>query len=645
MRYSTSVPHSMDYFDRLVQIAAIASIGAYLICEIYSLDVWWHVVIGEDILDRLSVPTSDRFAAAALGRHYHDSHWLYQVVLAVAHRIAGMVGVELVTVALWIVVLFYVYKSISRWVSPSTSYILLFLAAMASSERFIPRPEIVTYVMVAIFYNRLQEGRYKKPRDIILLAILQILWTNSHGLFVIGPFLAGCYWVAELVRRLRGNVSEFPLISRLLVVLIFVTLLTPYGISNWYYAFLLFTEVGPNAPRLLKTIDELRPTFGLAARSAPAFWFYITFLISIALTTILLLFRWRINSARLIITIGMFLASLAARRNMALFVLVAAPFLSENIRYLVPKQIKGYRPMIIVMATAMSLWGWYAISGNYYLMMQIPARFGLGATPSFFPHALPDFLKRIGFSGQVLTSNGLAGFYLYHSYPERLPLTDGRWEVYDQEIFYFIDSALVDPLVWQRLVSLYDIQGILLGHRSYEGKIILPKLRQDPKWRLIYYDHAASFWIRSDLPGISPAVSLLPDAKLPSTPQRIEDCWILSRFLRHMDSPELEIKNLQQALLFGQNTEMILEKIGSLQIKLGKLDDAEETFQRLISEYPNNVIAINELSLIAFNNGELKKATFLLLLGLKRHPDNLDLKANYSKIIDAMRQSTGKEQQ
>jgi MSHA biogenesis protein MshN len=108
-----------------------------------------------------------------------------------------------------------------------------------------------------------------------------------------------------------------------------------------------------------------------------------------------------------------------------------------------------------------------------------------------------------------------------------------------------------------------------------------------------------------------------------------------------MDSPELEIRNLQQALAFGQHTEMLLEKIGTTQVNLGKLKDAEETFQKLINRYPDNATAINELAFIAFNQGDLKKAEMLLRRGLKRHPDNPDFKANYERITEAMRQSLG----
>lgn len=627
--------------ESLIRIVAILSIGSFLICEIYDLDVWWHIAIGRDIISGLAVPTKEHFAAAALGRHYHDSHWLFQVLLAAAHEVAGMVGVELVMIGLWSVTLFYVYRSMSRWVSTSTSCIILFLAAMASSERFLPRPEIVTYMMTAIFYFRLQEGKYKTPSELSILFLLQMLWTNSHGLFVLGPFMAGCYWLIEAVRRLQKSLSDFVQLTILLAVLLLATLFTPYGIENWRYAFLLFTEVGPAAPKLLKSVQELSPIFGEAARSAPAFWFYAALLLLVLLTIAVLSFRRHFSYPRLLVIIGMFLASLSGRRNMALFAIAAAPFLAENLRYLVPERVKGSRIIAVFTAFAMISWAWYAVSGKYYLMMQIPARFGFGATPSFFPHALPDFLRKIKFKGQVLNSNAFGGFYLYHNYPKSLPLTDGRWEVYDPKVFDFLSQAYADPIVWERLISHYRIDGILLQHGADETKVMVQKLRKDPNWRLVYYDYAASFWIRSSLPGIPDAISFSADAALPPNPARIEDCHILYLFLRFMDAPELEIRNFQHALKFGQQTEMLLEKIGSLQVKVGRSKDAEKTFQELISGYPRNAVAINELAFIASSKGDLKKAEQLLKQGLESDPDNPDLKANYERVIKALNGFSG----
>jgi hypothetical protein len=145
---------------------------------------------------------------------------MYQVVLAAGHGVLGMVGVQLVTVALWSITLFLCFRA-CRLSAPTTlSAVLVFVAAMASVERFLPRPELVTFAGIAAFYWLLQSGRFRTPVQLAILAIAQIVWTNSHGLFVIGPLMVGAYLVVAVIRRIWAPDTEIlPLARALLVVL------------------------------------------------------------------------------------------------------------------------------------------------------------------------------------------------------------------------------------------------------------------------------------------------------------------------------------------------------------------------------------------------------------------------------------------
>jgi hypothetical protein len=168
-------------------IATALAIASFLVRVIVDSDSWWQVAIGRDILHRLEVPRVDHFAAAAFNRPYHDSHWLFQVLLSLADSLGGMTGVGLVMIALWGATLFFCYRAARRWVSAPVCCLLVFFATVACSDRFVPRPEIVSYLMVAAFYLLLQERRVTSVRNLAVFALLQAVWANSHGLFVIGP--------------------------------------------------------------------------------------------------------------------------------------------------------------------------------------------------------------------------------------------------------------------------------------------------------------------------------------------------------------------------------------------------------------------------------------------------------------------------
>jgi hypothetical protein len=431
-------------------------------------------------------------------------------------------------------------------------------------------------------------------------------------------------------------------LCQLLGVLALATLITPYGLEGWRYAALLFIEAGSGAPKALKAVGELSPTFGVATRSAPAFWFFAVLLATTILTTIPAALRRQLSLARLLIVAGLLAAALTGRRNIVLFALVAAPFVAENLQRLFPQGIKN-NPIKMALGTTLALsmlgWAWYPISGAYYMSMTVSSRFGWGVSPIFFPHDLPQFLERIGFKGQVYNSNILGGFYLYHSYPQRLPLTDGRWEIYDTKTLEAILSVPRNPAAWNKMVAAYDIRGLLLQHTSPEAKILLPALRKQDAWRLVYYDHAASFWMRSDTPQLPPAISLT-DSTLPPNPSSFDDCIILNQFLSLMGAEELALQNLQRALEFNWDTEALLARIGQDQLRLQHFDQAESTFKRLNHDYPRNLDALNELGFLAYRRGDLAAAEARLRRALEIAPNNPDIRNNHLKIKTALDQST-----
>jgi hypothetical protein len=483
----------------------------------------------------------------------------------------------------------------------------MFLAAMASVERFLPRPEMVTFLGIAVFYNLLQRRSHSSIRETVALVAMQVVWANSHGLFVIGPFMVGCY---------------------------------PFGLNGWRYAALLFTEVGSGGPALMGTLGELSTTFGDAARSGPAFWFFLVLLVLGGIAVVVQI-ACRKLSPRLLIVLGLGAAALTGRRNIVLFSIAAAPFIAESLAATAIGRL--HLPKVARIAAAALFLGWaiYPLSGAYYIRMEIPARWGFGVTPSFFPHELPGFLDEIEFEGQVLNSNTFGGFYGYHGFPDRIPLTDGRWEIYDKiEIVRVLEGSR-HASAWRDLVDEYGISGILLAHTSPEATILLPSLRAARDWRLVYLDRAASFWLPDDGSLFPPEIKL-DHGSLPDTP-RFDDTLIMNSFLAGIGARELRAENLRRALEFGHRKRLILEQLGPLQIEIGHFDEAEATYQNLATENPRSAAPLNELAFLAYRRGDLQRARDLIRSAIDLEPENLEFRENLQRVEQAIQQHSGKK--
>lgn len=620
-------PKQNRLLDILFLVAVASAIGAFLFCQIWDFDIWWHVVIGKEILSSRDVPGLDKFAAAALGRPYHDSHWLFQIAVATAHQLGRMIGVQLLAIAIWSLTLYFSYKSIVRWLPGHVAATVTLLLAMASMERFIPRPEIMTYLMIAIFYYHLQQQSFRTGSGLALLTVLQVIWTNSHGLFVLGPFMAGCCWLAAAIARVQGRERPALAASTLLLLLILVaSCVTPYGIDNWRYAYLLFTEVGTAAPRYLQNIGELSPTFGKDAADGLAFWFYLTLLLGSIAAVIAAAISRSIAIERLLMVVVFFALSLSGRRNMVLFALTAAPFLGENLSACLKGRLPRPQLLKALMIPLCAALTYHGISGNYYRSVNLATRFGLGATPLLYPYGLPDFLQRINYRGQVFNSNMLGGFFLYHEYPRMIPFTDGRWEIYDPNLFNTDVPSLV---------KRFNINAFLLQHSCPDARGIYPDLFKSTEWRLVYYDYTSSFWLKADIMPEVPSLDIGSTRSLPPPSPFMEHYLDLETFLRHAGTTPARLANLERAMQLGEMPELLLVQLGTMQLGAGSMAAAEQTFSRLAGQFPRNGTAYNGLAYIAAERGDLAAAEAALLRGLKALPGHPELTANLLKLRES----------
>ncbi len=490
----TSTPRGEKAGGRLLAMflpatTAIA-IASFLTRVIVDSDTWWQVAIGRDILHRLEIPRFDHYVAAAINRPYHDSHWFFQVLLSLADAYGGMTAVGLAMMAFWGCTLLFCYRASRRWNSVTVCSLLVFLAAIACSDRFVPRPEIISCLMVSVFYYLLQERRVTSIPHLAVFALLQIVWANSHGLFVIGPFMAGCYMVSALVFRERQN--EVGPLAVLVVVLLVATLVTPFGFDGWRYALLLAKEAGPNSSPLFQGLIELNPTFGEVARSFPDFWCYLVLVAALVGTSVLALLKRDVSIARLFLVLALLGVSLTGRRNMTLLALTATPLIAENLYRLKSTPVFQPKSQIILGILLFGI-SFLPISGVYYKAFNIPLRFGLGISKESYSAELPAFLRKNGFRGVVYSPPYLGGYSLYHGFT---PIVDGRWEVYDPGVLDAVLRSRFEKEMWEWVMSSYDIKGVMVGYGEYDTDPLLKRLSEDKRFQNVYTDEAVSFWQR-----------------------------------------------------------------------------------------------------------------------------------------------------
>ncbi len=258
-------------------VLALALLAFLLGCyELSDTDVWWHLRSGRWILEHRGVPRLDPFTFASSDRAWIDLHWGFQVVLAMAYALGGVAGMILLASSAAASALTILVTARRRsW--PAWVVALCWLPALAlMATRFDPRPEVFSLVFLASFLAILLRVE-DRPALCWALPPIQALWVNTHGLFILGPIVLGCYWLdrlawdrAESRRRSDGPARERPAIWRHLapasVAVILATLANPYGIRGTLLPLELLPKIADPQPLQVVHRRVRRPARGGSQR-------------------------------------------------------------------------------------------------------------------------------------------------------------------------------------------------------------------------------------------------------------------------------------------------------------------------------------------------------------------------------------------
>jgi tetratricopeptide (TPR) repeat protein len=197
---------SVDRARRLTEGALVllfVSVAFALVCqELDDTDIWWHLKAGQWIWAQAKVPTHDPFTFTSSDRPWIDLHWLFQLMLAAAFAAGGVRGMILMASGLFAgVVLTVVLARDRRW--PCWLLVACWLpAVVAMSQRSAPRPELLSLLGIALYLAVLRRAD-EAPEVAWSLPTIQVVWVNSHGLFVLGPIVLVAYLADQLVGSMR----------------------------------------------------------------------------------------------------------------------------------------------------------------------------------------------------------------------------------------------------------------------------------------------------------------------------------------------------------------------------------------------------------------------------------------------------------
>jgi len=490
--------------------ALLAGFAALLaLQDIRANDYWWHLGAGRWMVENGAVPVVDPFSYTVHGSRWIDIHWLHQLLLYGVYEVGGHEANVLLKGLLVGATLFVLAQIGYRAERPAVSWLALTTLLVVASHRFMPRPELPSFLILAGELFLFDRFRRRPDSWIYGVVALQILWVNLHGLFAVGLVLCALHLVAEIFRCLlapgsagRREALQNGRILPLAVVTLLATLgslANPNGLEGALYPLQQLGMVGAERGFLGASNLELQPLFGTHAPLPGAYLAAFALLALGSLAAMVLDWR-RLHPVDWISWVAFAYLALGARRNAALFALVAAPIWVRcwnEWRTTKPDPIPALRlfaPLLLIAALALlctDLW-----RNAFYDRIGAIRERGLGIVETFTPTRAVEWIAEN--QPPLPLAHGLdsGGYVIWRLYPEVPVMIDGRLEVYGPERIQKL--WLREPTQLAALDVEYGFGSVLLLHGRVNNERLLSFLHRSLAWRLVYVDDLASIFVRAD---------------------------------------------------------------------------------------------------------------------------------------------------
>ncbi|MFH1414647.1 MAG: tetratricopeptide repeat protein [Elusimicrobiota bacterium] len=512
MNYSKSAERSLFF-------ALLVTAGVFCLFKIISSDFWWHLKSGEIIYAGLGLPEKDIFSFTVPASEWINFHWLFQVIVYFIYRyFGGLTAIVVFKAVLLMAVFFLLWHTGYREENHVITAGCLILSLIAIGSRILLRPELFSFLFISVYLLILWQYKYKKKNFLWLLVVVQILWVNSHALFILGIVIVSIYLAGEFV---SANIKlpfigkdEFALKGKRYMNLLYilgacvaVSFINPYSWKLMLWPFRLYAELDSSSNIFSKVIMEYRRPLDSVTLDT---WWYRVFIIFTASTFLINIKK--ITVTNVIIYSAFLYLSLIAARNIPLFAIAAGPLAVINLNDVITGQylrgrikLKEKQKKLIKLGAALFLFlitvilSWNRVTGRYYLKEGYFREFGTGYSEIFFPGNAVDFMEQNNIEGNMFNDISIGGYLAWRGYPERKVFIDGRGAVYGGDFFEYYWKAVHSPLLWERLAARYNIDYIVLGHNNFWIEEFLKGIMADKKWVMVYYDESAVIFIRNTL--------------------------------------------------------------------------------------------------------------------------------------------------
>jgi len=488
----------MKYLRFIALALLFVFLGLLLVHSLGSInqDIGRHLKLGQIIWETKSVPKTNLFSFTEPDYPFINHHWLSEVVFYLLFGIIGLKGLIIFKAAVVAVSFWLIYKAADKKTGSWPFLVSAPLGMLVFLNRSDVRPEIFSYLFLAFFIFAILRARFfGQHRWLYALPFVQVLWSNAHIYFVLGPALLFFFLIDTVLNKERK--IALSKVFWILVVTSAVTILNPNFIKGALTPFFILRDYG-------YTIVENQSIFFLKDYGAmlaainvfeiSLIVLIISFVVAIKNGSKKILFEFLAGLAFSILAVKMI-------RNTGIYALVFTSVTALNLSTIKPAARFLKRPVRIIFYLVLSAIFAFLIintlNNNLRVWMQEGGKFGL-EIPAGAAQGV-EFVEQNNIKGPVFNNFDVGSFLIWKLYPKQKVFVDGRPEAYSVEFFENIYKPMQeDPVLWKKYSEQYKINYVFIDHRDITpwARKFLFYISQNPDWPLVYKDDSTAIFVR-----------------------------------------------------------------------------------------------------------------------------------------------------
>jgi tetratricopeptide (TPR) repeat protein len=603
-------------------------------------DLWFHIKAGEYIFNNHQIPKENIFAYTESTGLWVDHSWLFQILVFLINRHFGPQGLCLLRFLIVLSIFFLLYRFVRKTSNRPLSVILVFLGLMIASSRFFLRPQLFSLLFSLVYFFILEAYRNRSSRGVYFLPLLQVLWTNTHGYFILGPLFIFIYclgtglsrWSSQF-RPYRSSDPQTKVVTLAVIAFTsaFVCLINPNLLKGFIYPITMIYRFIKGPPDR-GFIMELLP---LARYQESGFLLYFKVLTLLVAASFVLNFK-KFSFEHLLVCAFLFCLSLIAQRHIDIFAIVSLPVISFNfaqfcsslnVRLSRQGLTQRFRlrllgpPLAVIVSLflAGSFLGlsWEVATNRFYLRNNKNLEFGLGVLERTYPIGACDFIEKAGLEGKMFNDLNWGSYLIYRFFPDKKVFIDARTEAYPQDLLSLYMNLYLYPNLLEKVESEFGINYCIINY-GRGGKDLVRYLYEHRDWKLVYLDEASLIFLK-DTESNRPLISA---HNINLTESQALDTSVLDEHPAYVEKEGL-LKNLTYFLeRYPPKMRLPYEHMsrGDLFTWLGLKKLAKEEYLTALEINPDVPSVHNDLANLLFDEGLLEQAIEEYRLAIKLSP-------------------------